>query len=174
MQKAIDPVGEAKSDFDILIELGQRLGVREAFSEGRDEMGWLEHLYDRARQGAAERGVDMPKLEALSGAPGVLKIASPITHRHAGAYCGPIRKPTRLKRRRAKSRSFQRRSQILWLWQIVLATRYGWIQSSGSAAHWLRPTRCISFMQPKTRLHSQLDGGRVSQADEGARLDRYA
>jgi biotin/methionine sulfoxide reductase len=53
MQRAIDPVGEARNDFDILSDLAARLGCTEAFTEGRDEAAWLRHTYgvfkERAR-----------------------------------------------------------------------------------------------------------------------------
>src|SRR5215475_866287 len=41
MQQAIAPVGEARSDFAIFVDLAQRIGCAEAFAEGRDEAGWL-------------------------------------------------------------------------------------------------------------------------------------
>ena len=50
MQQAIEPVGEAKSDFAIFTELARRLGCEAAYTEGRDEMDWLRHLYDRWRE----------------------------------------------------------------------------------------------------------------------------
>ena len=48
MKKAIAPVAEARNDYDIFSALAERLGVSEAFTEGRDEMGWLRHLYDKS------------------------------------------------------------------------------------------------------------------------------
>ncbi|TJW78198.1 MAG: Asp-tRNA(Asn)/Glu-tRNA(Gln) amidotransferase GatCAB subunit C, partial [Mesorhizobium sp.] len=41
MHRAIDPVGQARSDFAIFDEIAGKLGVGERFNEGRDEMGWL-------------------------------------------------------------------------------------------------------------------------------------
>ncbi len=52
MHKAIEPVGQARDDFVILADLARRLGCETAFTEGRDEMGWLRHLYARFRAGA--------------------------------------------------------------------------------------------------------------------------
>jgi len=46
MQKAIDPVGEARDDYAIFTELARRVGCEGAYTEGRDEMEWLRHLYD--------------------------------------------------------------------------------------------------------------------------------
>ena len=52
MHKAIEPVGEARNDFAILADLARRLGCDASFTEGRDEMAWLRHLYGRFRAGA--------------------------------------------------------------------------------------------------------------------------
>ncbi len=47
MEKAIDPVGEARNDYDIFSGLAARLGAGEEFTEGRTTGEWLEYLYDR-------------------------------------------------------------------------------------------------------------------------------
>lgn len=60
MRKAIEPVNEAKSDFDIFRSLAQRLGHERAFTEGRDEIDWCMHIYDQVRSRAADRGIDLP------------------------------------------------------------------------------------------------------------------
>ena len=49
MQKAIEPVGEARNDYSIFAALAERLGCADAFTQGRDEMAWLRHLYDSWR-----------------------------------------------------------------------------------------------------------------------------
>ena len=65
MQKAIDPVGEARDDFDIFADLSERLGFREKFTEGRDEMQWLRHRYDVCRQQAAQAKIEMPDFDVF-------------------------------------------------------------------------------------------------------------
>ncbi len=42
--RAIAPAGQARTDYDILRELSERLGFEAAFSEGRDEAAWLERF----------------------------------------------------------------------------------------------------------------------------------
>ena len=42
MHRAIAPVGEARHDFEIFRDARGRLGYEEAFTEGRDEMGWCQ------------------------------------------------------------------------------------------------------------------------------------
>lgn len=53
MRKAIEPIGQSQSDFEIFRSIAQRLGVGDQFDEGRDEMGWIRHLYDLSRKHAA-------------------------------------------------------------------------------------------------------------------------
>lgn len=55
MHKAIEPLGEARSDFDIFNGIAERLGVAEAYNEGRTEMEWIRHLYDQCRDDARQR-----------------------------------------------------------------------------------------------------------------------
>ncbi|WP_035387166.1 DMSO/selenate family reductase complex A subunit [Ferrimonas senticii] len=53
MTPAIEPLFNAKGCFEVCLELAKRLGVENEFSEGRDYMGWVRHLYaqDQARSG---------------------------------------------------------------------------------------------------------------------------
>ncbi|BAT61425.1 dimethyl sulfoxide/trimethylamine N-oxide reductase precursor [Variibacter gotjawalensis] len=55
MHKAIAPVGEARSDFDIFSALAERLGVGEPFTEGLDEMAWIRRVYNDTREDARLR-----------------------------------------------------------------------------------------------------------------------
>lgn len=66
MHKAIEPIGEARSDFDIFNALAEKLGVAAAFNEGRDEMGWIRHLYELSRADADQRlGHALPDFETF-------------------------------------------------------------------------------------------------------------
>ena len=65
MEKAIEPVGDARNDYDIFRDLTRRLGTESEFTEERDEAEWLRHLYDRARQRAAEDDVTMPTFDTF-------------------------------------------------------------------------------------------------------------
>lgn len=66
MHKAIGPVGDSRSDFAIFRAIAEKLGVGPAFDEGRDEMGWLRHLYEATRADAAARlGFAMPDFDTF-------------------------------------------------------------------------------------------------------------
>src|SRR6201999_3019720 len=60
MQQAIAPVGEARSDFAIFVDLAYRLGCAEAVAEGLDEMGWLRHTYERWHAGLRTNQASIP------------------------------------------------------------------------------------------------------------------
>jgi len=51
--KAIEPLGESKSDFQIFLELAERLGVAAPFSEGCSEFDWCKRYFE---------GTDMPRV----------------------------------------------------------------------------------------------------------------
>jgi len=48
MKKCVEPLGEAKSDYDIYLEVAKRLGVDKEFSEGRSVDDWIKTLYEKS------------------------------------------------------------------------------------------------------------------------------
>ena len=48
--KLVEPLGESKSDYQICSELAERLGIKEAFTEGRDEKGWVDFCLSEFRR----------------------------------------------------------------------------------------------------------------------------
>ncbi|MDX6749943.1 molybdopterin guanine dinucleotide-containing S/N-oxide reductase [Geminicoccaceae bacterium 1502E] len=65
MKRLVRPVGLARDDHAIFRGLARRLGVEEAFTEGREPMDWLRWLYNVTRQRAAERHIDLPEFAAF-------------------------------------------------------------------------------------------------------------
>jgi biotin/methionine sulfoxide reductase len=65
MHQALPPPGEARDDHAIFAALADRLGCGAAFTEGRTPREWLRHLYDVARQGAAQQGVAFPDFDVF-------------------------------------------------------------------------------------------------------------
>ncbi len=45
-QKCIEPLGESKSDYQIFALLSERLGIKQQFTEGRDELQWVKRMYE--------------------------------------------------------------------------------------------------------------------------------
>jgi anaerobic dimethyl sulfoxide reductase subunit A len=75
--KLVEPPGECKSDYRICAELADRLGFGSAYTEGRDEMGWVEWCLDHYRE---TRFPDLPTLDEF-------------IDKNIGAYTLPVTKP---------------------------------------------------------------------------------
>lgn len=52
--KCIEPLGESKSIYDICTGVAEKMGFKEAYTEGRTQYQWLEHLYEQSRQAIPE------------------------------------------------------------------------------------------------------------------------
>jgi DmsA/YnfE family anaerobic dimethyl sulfoxide reductase A subunit len=50
MQKAVEPAGEAKTNYDICREIARRMGVEDKFTEGRSLEQWIEWCYEQTRK----------------------------------------------------------------------------------------------------------------------------
>ncbi|MBM3486092.1 MAG: molybdopterin guanine dinucleotide-containing S/N-oxide reductase [Alphaproteobacteria bacterium] len=165
MKKAIEPVGAARNDFDIYAALATRLGFADAFTEGRDEMGWLRHLYDVARQQAAEHQIEMPDFDAFWEA-GHIEFPRPATHPvlFADYRAAPEAKPLNTPSGRIEIFSDK-----------IAAFGY---DDCGGHPMWFEPAEWLGGAtaaryglhlvsnQPATRLHSQMDNAAVSRASK--------
>ncbi|TCP38599.1 MULTISPECIES: trimethylamine-N-oxide reductase TorA [Rhodovulum] len=65
MKKLIDPVFEARSDYEIFTGIAQKLGHGYAYTEGKTEMDWIRGFYETARIEARAKGMEMPTFEAF-------------------------------------------------------------------------------------------------------------
>ncbi len=57
------PLGDARDDFEIFADIAEALGQREAFTEGRDTVAWLRHMWDQSRQVAETAGFALPSFD---------------------------------------------------------------------------------------------------------------
>ena len=165
MDQTIEPVGDARNDFDIFRGLAEQLGTQDAFTEGREPEDWLRHMYDRARQSATELDITMPSYDDFWEA-GHVEIPSP-------------NKPVVMFesfRRDPRSNPLPSPSGKIEIFSEVVDS-FGYDDCPGHAVwrepiEWLGgptaqtyPLHLISN-QPRTRLHGQLDNGRVSRDDK--------
>ncbi len=65
MKKIVDPLYEARSDYDIFAAISERLGKGRQFTEGKSEMDWLKSFYDDALKQAKSKNVPMPEFDAF-------------------------------------------------------------------------------------------------------------
>ena len=99
MHRAIDPVREARNDFDIFRALARRLGYEQAFTEGRDEMGWVQWVYDDMRAAAEKQGVPLPGFQQF-WAEGFVEMPPPSATSCCSRTSAPIPTSIRSRRRR--------------------------------------------------------------------------
>ncbi len=162
MDQAIDPVGLAKSDHDILSGIAAEMGVEARFTEGRSPDEWQEWLYDISRQSAARAGVSMPDWKTFQR-DGVFKVPQ------------PERDTIMLEAFRADPQAHPLKTQSGKI-EIFCETIAGFDYDDcpGHPAwmtpmEWLGDTAAFPLHmisnQPSTKLHSQLDHGQVSRAD---------
>ena len=50
MQNAIEPLWECRQSYDVLAEIADKLGIKEAFTEGRTHEQWIEFCYNKMRE----------------------------------------------------------------------------------------------------------------------------
>lgn len=60
MPQSLSPPGQARNDFDILAHIADEMGFGSQFTEDRDEMAWVTHLYEECRKTASAHGHDLP------------------------------------------------------------------------------------------------------------------
>jgi biotin/methionine sulfoxide reductase len=157
MDQVIEPVGEARNDYDIFADLARRLGAEERFTEGRTADEWLEHLYGRF----CDRHPQYPDLEELK-ATGHFQIPSEWVERKGSVldafrhnpHDSPLRTP----------------SGRIELFSETIAG-FGYEDCPGYPT-WMEPAEWLGKVevyglhlitnQPRTRLHSQWDHGETS------------
>jgi biotin/methionine sulfoxide reductase len=157
MEQVIEPVGEARNDYDIFSDLARRLGVDGRFTEGRTAGEWLEHIYSRFRSHHS----DYPAFDELREAghfqipeEWIPPLASQIVAFRNNPRGSPLKTPS---------------GRIELFSETIEGFGYddcpphpSWLEP----AEWLGntgryPLHMISN-QPKTRLHSQWDHGETS------------
>ncbi len=140
--KAVDPPGEARNDYDIFCALADRLGFGQAFSEGKSEEDWLRSFvqgsdvpdYDTFKQTGIYLGADQlrvgmsdfiadPQAHPLLTPSGKIEIASQRYHEVTGlpavpAFYGSPRQPEfplLLITPKSKFRIHSQGSNVAWL-----------------------------------------------------------
>lgn len=165
MHRVAQPYALARDDYDIFAGLARRLGFEEKFTEGRSARAWLEHLYESWRTRA--RDLDLPSFVDF-WVQGEYRLPAADSERTLFAEFrrDPVRHPLRTPSGKIEITSERVRS-------------FGYADCPGHPA-WLEPSEWLGgpragrfplhllANQPATRLHSQLDGGAVSQAGKVA------
>jgi biotin/methionine sulfoxide reductase len=162
MDQAIEPVGQARDDHEILRGIAAKMGVEEAFTEGRRPEEWQRWIWDISRQQAAEQGVELPDWETFQRK-GWSKVPAPT-------------KPTIMMqafREDPEANPLSTPSGKIEIYSETIAG-FGYDDCPGHPT-WMEPTEWLGRAdpdhlhmisnQPRNKLHSQLDHGSVSRAD---------
>ncbi|RWX81128.1 Asp-tRNA(Asn)/Glu-tRNA(Gln) amidotransferase GatCAB subunit C [Neorhizobium lilium] len=65
MKRLIEPVGEARDDYEIFSQIAHRLGKYEQFTENRSSAEWLALLFQTTQKALEAGGHDAPSFEAF-------------------------------------------------------------------------------------------------------------
>ncbi|MBB6308849.1 molybdopterin-dependent oxidoreductase [Xanthobacter tagetidis] len=161
--KVAEPAGEARADFAIFAAIAERLGAREAFTEGRDEEAWLRQLYGVARQRTAAKGLDLPDFDTF-WREGIALLPEA---EHSEPTLAAFRRDPAGNALRTPSGRIEIFSQSI--------AAFGYDDCPGHPA-WIAPKEWLGApeaeryplhlisSQPATKLHSQYDLGAVAQA----------
>lgn len=159
MHPVAPPYGEARDDHAIFAALAARLGAEDAFTEGRDVMGWLRHLYEPTRRAMEAGGHPAPSFDAFWEAGEALLPEAPDDGGALRAFRDdPAGHPLATPSGRIEVAS----NAVAGFGYPDCPGHPAWLppEDAPTAAH---PLWLIAN-QPATRLHSQLDFGAHSQA----------
>jgi biotin/methionine sulfoxide reductase len=159
MRPIADPYGQARDDYDIFADLAERLGAREAFTEGRTTRQWLEHLYEPTRAALAAKGLPAPSFAEFWESDGYELPQQD----DDGGYLRAFRQDPEGKPLPTPSGKLEVFSETI--------AGFGEADCPGHPT-WLGPVHVpdatspyvLVANQPRTRLHSQLDFGGHSDA----------
>ena len=165
MKQAIPRFAQARDEFDYMADIADALGVRQRFTQQRDTGAWLRALYQRARDAGARVGADLPDFDAFWAA-GHVEIAPP--EGSMVPFAGLVSDPP--------AEALNTPSGRIELYSETIAG-FGYPDCPGHPV-WFAPREYLGgelaktyplhllSSQPATRLHSQLDQGRVSLASK--------
>ncbi|MCV2868252.1 molybdopterin-dependent oxidoreductase [Defluviimonas sp. WL0002] len=163
MPRLIEPLGEARDDFEIFRGLAARLGAEEAFTEGLSATEWIARLYGDFRAHSAGQGVATPALDDLK-ARNWAKIDPPPQ---------PAEGPLAAFRRDPEAHPLQTPSGRIEVFSDTIAAM-GYGHCPGHAV-WIEPTEWLGTRdryrlhmlspQPADKLHSQLEAALADEPD---------
>jgi len=165
MKRVVEPLGEARDDYAIFADIAAKLGVAEQFTEGRDVMAWLRHLYLDSLPRAIESGLTLPAFDEFWAA-GMVEYPRP---EHPNVLLRRFREdPVANPLSTASGRIELYSQKLADLGYDECPGHPVWRPSEeflGDDRARRYPLHMLS-PQPANRLHSQYDHGSVSMADK--------
>lgn len=163
MRKVLEPVGESRSDYEIYSALARRLGVEQAFTEGKTDAQWQRELYEGFRQ--QHPGLEFPDYDTFLEV-GMLDLfqGEPSYVMFSAFRADPVANP--LETRTGRIEIFC--DTIASFGDADCPGHASWLEP----AEWLGSPKAKAFPlhmvsdQPFTKLHSQLDHSDYSKANK--------
>ncbi|SHI87690.1 biotin/methionine sulfoxide reductase [Roseomonas rosea] len=159
MRAVAPPFAEARDDYAIFAALAARMGVEEAFTEGRDAEAWLRRLCETTREALQAKGFEAPGFDAFwergeLALPSVPDDGGPLRAFRTDPLANPLQTPS------GRIEIFSER--IAGFGYADCPGHPVWLPSTEQPGAQC-PLRVIAN-QPATRLHSQLDFAAYSQS----------
>lgn len=161
MPKALEPAGEARTEFAIYTELEERLSYGKAFSRGMSEAEWQQEMWELTRGRANASGFQLPHWQDfLRG--DVITLDDPTP---SAVYLSEFSKDPQANPLATPSGKIELASDTI--------ASFGYADCPGHPT-WMPPSEWLGKNdveyplhlisgQPETRLHSQYDAGSFSQ-----------
>ena len=73
MKKVVEPMFEARNDYDIFAGIAKRLGKEKEFTECKTELDWIRSFYEAALSQAKTKKMEMPAFDAFWNGTGVVE-----------------------------------------------------------------------------------------------------
>lgn len=164
MQQVVPPFANSRDDYDTFADLASALGFGEQFTEGRSSQEWIEHLYDQWRPFVDADGGNTPTFEDF-WSDGHYRMRTEDNLVLFGDF-----------REDPEKYPLSTPSGKIEIFSETIES-FGYADCAGHPRwyepdEWLGGPRASQYPlhlianQPKTRLHSQLDHGDVSQASK--------
>jgi biotin/methionine sulfoxide reductase len=166
MENLIEPIGGSRDDYDVFRGLAERLGVHEAFTQGRSQEAWLRELWREAVEAAMQDGVDLPDFDVFRR---LGRVEVPEVRRNWLQFEAFVADPA--------GHPLKTRSGRIEISSATI-TSFGIDDCPGHPV-WREPIEWLGSPdaegmvhlvsgQPMSRLHGQLDNGPVSRANKVA------
>jgi biotin/methionine sulfoxide reductase len=165
MHPVAEPFGQARDDYAIFVDLAERLGVAERFTEGRSVEAWLRHLYEPTRAALRKLGHDAPDFDAFWKAG---ELVLPTEPWDGGVVRAFRRDPAQRKLHTPTGRIEIASATIAGFGYDDCPGHPVWlppVEGAGSPLMRAFPLHLVAN-QPAARLHSQLDFGATSMASK--------
>ena len=162
MSKIIDPIGMSKSDFEIFSDLAEKFNIRKEYTENRTEKEWIKWIYDESNA-LQETNHKFPDFDVFKKK-GWYKHPKPIDHQIflREFIESPLKNP--LDTPSGKIELFSKKIDSFQYSDCVGHPKwYGDKEYLGNAS---RYKLHLLSNQPKFKLHSQLDQGKVADGEK--------